>query len=214
MKNNTEAGFTLLELVIVVAIAIMISGFAIPMFLAYSHTAKLRSVGTDFSGLVQTARIRAIQDNRFYSIYALTTNARLAFVDIYPQSNTGVSGHGGTQIDPSDPAISISSEVSTAAAANAPNTSGLKNLFLPAGSTLPVNDASSSSTPITFGPRGLPCTTQSATGGTVCDSAGGATAFWLFLHNNRSNEWGAITVSPAGRVQKWAYLSSTWHKVA
>src|ERR1700675_3017868 len=46
----------------------------------------------------------------------------------------------------------------------------LQGQFLPAGSGLTVKDGSTTGTPVIFSPRGLPCTTQAATGGTVCDS--------------------------------------------
>ena len=188
-----------------VVIAILAAGLAVPNILAALHSEKLRGAGSDFSGILQSGRIRAVQDNRFYSIYFSTGASQQAYVDIYPQNPNGVSGNQGTAMDPKDPAIVVPSEVSVMGAGSAPNTSGLKGLFLPAGSGLPVNDGSTVATPITFSPRGLPCTEQSATGGTVCDSAGGATAFWVFFQNNLNQQWEAVTVSPSGRIQKWAY---------
>jgi Tfp pilus assembly protein FimT len=205
------SGFSVLELMIVVAIIFIIAGFAVPKFLTMIHTAKLRGCASDFSGLVQAARINAVQDARFYSVYILGNEG---FVDIWPKSNTGASGSGGTQIDNRDPQIVLSSEVTVVAAANAPNTPNLSTQFLPAGSGLIPKDGSPGiGTPITFGPRGLPCTSQVATGGTVCDSAGGATAFWVFFQNRISGELQAVTVSPAGRIRKWYYGGASWNAI-
>lgn len=196
------------------AVAVIVAAFAIPGLLNSYHMAKLRGVGSDFSGLLQSGRIRAVQDNQFYSVYVLSASQQEAYVDIYPHNNNGTSGNGGTSVAPRDPAIVLPSEVSVISAGSAPDTASLKGLFLPAGSALPVNDGSSSSTPITFGPRGLPCTEQSATGGTVCDSAGGATAFWVFFDNSLTNQWEAVTVSPSGRIQKWEHGMSAWQKIS
>lgn len=196
------------------AIAVIVAAFAIPGLLTALHTAKLRGAGSDFSSLLQSGRIRAVQDNRFYSTYVLGGSYQQAYVDINPHNNNGTSGNGGTSVASGDPAIVIPAEVSVESAGTAPDTSSLKSLFLPAGSALPVNDGSSSTTPITFSPRGLPCTEQSATGGTVCDSAGGATAFWMFLENNLTKQWEAVTVSPSGRIQKWEHNPGTWQKIS
>src|SRR5215469_2323936 len=196
-----SAGFSLIELMISVTILLVIAGFAVPRFLTMTHTARLRGTASDFSGLIQSARINAIKDDRYYSAYTLGGRG---FVDMYPKSNTGASGSGGTVIDTRDPQITLSAEVVPITAGNAPATANLSAQFLPAGSGLAVKDGGpGSGTPITFGPRGLPCTPQLAAGGAVCDSAGGATAFWAFFQNSVTLEMEAITISPAGRIRKW-----------
>lgn len=215
--GTKESGFSVIELMVVLVIAIILAGVAVPNLMNALHSEKLRGAGSDFSGVLQSGRIRAVQDNRFYSIYFSTGSAKLAYVDIYPQNPDGISGNQGSSMDSRDPAIVIPSEVAAVAAGGAPNTASLKGLFLPTGSGLPVNDGSSTSTPITFGPRGLPCTEQTASdgtgSGTVCDSAGGATAFWVFFENNLTSQWEAVTVSPSGRIQKWIY-NQGWQRIS
>lgn len=207
------SGFSMPELMVAAFVMIIVAGFAVPNIMNAVHMSRLRGSGSNFSGLVESARIRAVQDDRFYSVYFITAAAQEGYVDIYPQSNTGASGNGGTSVAANDPYTVISSEISPVAVANAPSTTNLKSLFLPTGSSLTIHDGSSSSSPITFGPRGLPCTSQTASGGTVCDSAGGATAYWVFFQNSRTHAWEAITVSPAGRIQKWQYGTGSWSKI-
>jgi prepilin-type N-terminal cleavage/methylation domain-containing protein len=214
MHRQRFSGFTIIELLVVMAIAVLVAAFAIPNFLTALHTAKLRGAASNFSGLLQSGRIRAVQDNRFYSTYILNGPPTQAYVDIYPQKYDGTSGNGGTSVGSGDPAFVFSTEITPVAAGSAPDTTNLKGLFLPAGSLLPVHDGSTNASPVTFSPRGLPCTTQSATGGTVCDSAGGATAFWVFFENNVSQEWEAVTVSPSGRIQKWRHGTGGWSKTS
>jgi hypothetical protein len=125
-----------------------------------------------------------------------------------------LSKNGGTGAVGTDPLIQISSEVVPIAASNAPDTANLKGQFLPSGSTLTVNDGTSSTAPIIFNSRGLPCTSISAPGGTICTSSSTyATAYWVFLQDNITNNWEAITVSPAGRIQKWGHGAGGWTKM-
>jgi prepilin-type N-terminal cleavage/methylation domain-containing protein len=200
-----EAGFTLPELLIVVAIVAVLASIAVPNMLNFVHAARLRGAGSDFSSVLQAGRIRAVQDDRYYSTYIIAGPPQEAYVDL--------TSNGGTGVVAGDPLIEIPPEVTPVAAANAPNTTNLQGQFLPAGSGLTVKDGSTKGTPVIFSPRGLPCTTQAATGGTVCDSTGLATAFWVFFKDTNSGMWEAVTVSPSGRIQKWQYGESAWGKI-
>jgi len=204
-KSKAQAGFSMVELLTVAAIIVIVGGFAVPNIMSALHMARLRGSVADFSSLLQTARLRSVQDDRFYSTYILAGPPQQAYVDI--------NANGGTAVDPGDPLIAISSEVTPQAAGGAPDTTTLKGQFLPAGSGVVPKDGSTTGTPVIFSPRGLPCTTQTATGGSVCDSAGGATAFWVFFQNSQTQAWEAITVTPAGRIQKWQHGVGGWSKL-
>lgn len=164
LDRKHEVGFSLIELLTVCAVMIVVAAVAVPNMINAMHLSKLRAAGSDFSNLAQVARIRAEQDDRFYSVRILAGPPQDGYVDIYPQSNTGASGNGGTSIVAGDPLNPIAAEVTPQAAANAPNTANLKSQFLPTGSTLTPNDGSTSAGAITFGPRGLPCSSLTATG--------------------------------------------------
>ena len=198
--NHRSRGFTLVELVTVVAILLIIGGFATPITLDFIHASRIQGTATDFASLLQVGRIRSIQADTSYKTYILAGPPEEAYVDL--------NKNGGTQVDVGDPDIEISGEVAAIAATSAPSTPNLKGQFLPSGSTLTVNDGLS--TPVVFSPRGLPCTSVSATGGSVCDSSGLATAFWVFFQDNRTQAWVAVTVSPAGRIRRWRYIGTVW----
>ncbi len=213
------SGLTLLELVVSVAVILIIAGIAIPNFNAAMHASRLRGGDSDFASLLQAARIRAVDDDRYYSVYVLAANGnnpQQGFVDIYPQNVNGASGSNGTKIDPNgrDPVVQVNSEVLQQPPGAAPSTAALRALILPPASPVLVKDGSAAGTPVTFGPRGLPCTPTAQAGGTVCDSLGGPTAYWVFFQNTVSQSWGAVTVTPAGRIQRWLFTAApaggTW----
>lgn len=203
--RKLRAGFTLLELMMVVLIVIIVAGVSVPKFLSFIYSARLHGAGSDFAGLLQQARIRAVQDDTYYSTYFITSGTiREAYVDL--------KRNGGTGVDTLDPMITVNKEVAAVAASSAPDTSNLSGQFLPVGSTLTVNDGNTSTTPIIFSPRGLPCSSLTVTGGTICNSAGGATAFWVFFQDSHTQAYQAVTISPAGRIQNWTLQGTAWVK--
>lgn len=205
-----ESGFSMLELTVAALVLLILGCLAVPNLINMLHSYRLTGAVNDFSSLMQIQRLRAVGDDRYYSSYVLTfMSPHQAFVDIYPQNLNGSSGTGGTSYtcgsSGCDPIEILSAEVSQMPASAAPSTSALQSQFLPASSPVTPKDGSSSGSPITFGPTGLPCAPTAVTGGTVCDSAGGQTAYWTFFQDSASQEWGAVTITPAGRIQRWVY---------
>lgn len=203
--GRLEAGFSMIELMIAMTVALIVAGFALPSYIRAQHTSRLRGVSSDFSGLVQVVRIRAVQDGKYYSLRTSNVQA-LGYVDL----------NANSAFDPGEPSIPLSNEVILIAAASAPNTNNLYGQFLPAGSTIGCtvgssNPCDASIIPVTFSSRGIPCQTQSVTGGTVCESGGGAIPFWAFFRNTISGEQEAVTINPAGRVRKWYYGGGAWN---
>ena len=213
-RFDPQAGYSLVELLVVVIIGLIISAIAIQGMVSSMRLAHLRAASSDLSGLYEQARIYAIRDNRYYSTHILAASGSApqeAYVDMLPKSLTGASGNGGTSAAIGDPLVTITSEIVQEPVSNAPNTGNLESQLLP--STTPVTPTDTSATAATFGPRGLPCTPRSLTGGAVCDSSGGPTAFWTFLENTNSGSWQAVTVTPAGRIGKWYYTGSGWSRL-
>jgi prepilin-type N-terminal cleavage/methylation domain-containing protein len=210
-----QAGFSMVELALVMMIFLIVAAMAIPTVLSSVRMAHLRGASSDYAGLLEQARIYSIRDNRYYSTYILAPAASSpvaqAYVDMIPKVLTGASGNGGTSVASGDPTVTIESDIILQPVGNAPNTSNLESQLLPA--TTPVTPTDGSVTPPTFGPRGLPCTPITVSGATVCNSSGGPTAFWTFLENANARSWQAVTITPAGRIQKWYYTGSAWNKL-
>jgi prepilin-type N-terminal cleavage/methylation domain-containing protein len=208
-------GFSVIELLVVVAILALLAAISLPFLMNAVRTARLRGTGTDFSGILQLARMRAVQDDRFYSVYPIASNGlQQEFVDIYPQQVNGASGSSGKTVDPKDPVVLIPTEVVEQPANAAPNKGKLKQLIFGTSTPPQVLDGSNANSPVTFGPQGLPCVpTTYPTGGTVCNSQGGLVAYWVFFQDNVTQSWEAVTVTPAGRIQKWTHVNNTWVKL-
>jgi prepilin-type N-terminal cleavage/methylation domain-containing protein len=210
-RFSKERGFTLLELVVVLAVSLVVGAMAIPNFVTAVRSAHLKGAVSDYAGVLQSARIKSVDDDRYYSVYVLGGASPVAFVDIYPQQATGASGSGGTQIDPKDPMVQISAEVAQRPVGAAPLTASLQALFLPANATVVLGDGSVATSAITFGPRGLPCSASALTCKTHLPA--GDIAYWTFFQDTSSTNWGAVTVTPAGRVQRWLFTggaAGTW----
>ena len=204
-KTKGHSGFSMIELMIVCVIMLTVAGFAVPNMLSFIHTAKLRGSASDYASLLQVGRIRSVQDDAYYSTYLFAGTPEQAYVDL--------TKNGGTAVAAGDPTIEVSSEVTPKVAGSAPDKTNLQTLFLPTGASTPTDGTAK---PVIFGPRGLPCATQSVTGpgassGTIC--TGNGTSFWTFFEDTITSSWEAVTVSPAGRVQKWQHGTGGWSKL-
>jgi prepilin-type N-terminal cleavage/methylation domain-containing protein len=215
IAGKGRRGFSMIELLVVVSIVLLVVSLSVPALIQGVHTARLKGAGSDLSGLLQVARIRAVRDDRYYSVYLLNNNGlQQMFVDIYPQNVNGASGSGGTALNFPDPSISLTTEITRQPQSAAPNIANLAQQLLPTNpNNLVPADASVALTPFTFGPEGLPCKPVVVPGGTVCNSHGGAVAYWTFLQNNITQAWEALTVTPAGRIQQWYYSNGIWNAI-
>jgi prepilin-type N-terminal cleavage/methylation domain-containing protein len=213
-QQSRVDGFSMIELLIVLVIIITVASVAVPMISSAVRSAHLRGAASDLASLYEQGRILAIRDNRYYSTYILAASGNQpeeAYVDMLPQRIGQASGNQGSSVVVGDPVVTLSSDVTPQAASSAPNTSNLQNQLLP--STTSVTPVDTTVTAAIFGPRGLPCTPISLSSESICDSAGGPTAYWTFLQNSTTGAWEAVTITPAGRIRKWFYNGSTWSKL-
>jgi prepilin-type N-terminal cleavage/methylation domain-containing protein len=192
-----QQGFSLIEMMIAVSIALIlgVTGFVLAQNVAQG--VRLSGSCTSYANLLQTARIRAVQDDRYYAVVSDTVaNPPRAFVDI----------NANGFYDAGEPMMVFAQSVTPQPFASGPSIGNLKLQFLPATGQNTVNAAN----PPTFGPRGLPCLPSAPVNG-VCNYLQ-ATSYITFVQNTLSTKWEAITVTPAGRVRLWSYdaASSTW----
>jgi Tfp pilus assembly protein FimT len=226
-RKSSRNGFSLIEMLLVCAIGMVMVAMSAPLVMNITNTYRLRSAGGQYANLLQTARIRAITADNYEPVYA--TSGTLygggfnAFIDLNQQG--GATGtYSRTPI--SEPGVVFSNSVVVKAASSAPNTANLYSQFLPGvtAGAVAINQntwVGSNTAVVTFGPRGLPCylsATPPTNGGGTClytYNNGGTLqpiAFEVFLQNQATGMWEAVTVNPAGRVREWRYqtVSTSW----
>jgi prepilin-type N-terminal cleavage/methylation domain-containing protein len=68
MKERRQGGFTLVEMVVVVAILLVLAAIAVPSVRAHSATAQILSAGRQFRAEFQRARFAAIHTGRHHAL--------------------------------------------------------------------------------------------------------------------------------------------------
>jgi prepilin-type N-terminal cleavage/methylation domain-containing protein len=186
---SRNAGFTLPELLTVVAIVATMTAVSVPAILGAVAHAKLRGASSSLAGLIQSGRMQAVKRNRTLTLHFVRSgNAPFAFVKDVRDTSPDAAA--------TDPQVQLGGstiQVAVPTAGNAP----------------PLSDAILSYTPlnlpdlISFNPRGLPCKYVSG----VCSTAG----FIYYVTDTRqANAWTAVSISPGGRVKQWFWNGQVW----
>jgi prepilin-type N-terminal cleavage/methylation domain-containing protein len=193
-------GFSLIELVIVIAILLVVAAVAIPNVMEGIYDIRLRSAATSVAGLMQQARMLAIRNNSYYPIKSTTQgNIVLFYVD------TSATRTTNTTYDPTFPTVQLGGGV-------------VKTFTNP--------DSGGSSTPWGFTPLalalkpywgalGLPCVMSS--GKCVTTTSGGSgniiAGYQIILTDTRpvgTPGFVSVTASPGGRVRVWRWSGGVW----
>ena len=187
--REREKGFSLVELIIVLAIIVIIVLIAIPQISRISASLKIDASGHSVASLLQQARLKAVHDNSpAYGQYSAATNI------VY------VNKDGTSAFATGDPDVAVSSSLKFQTA-GLPDHAQLDNYL---GATGTAGGPSPQiGTAVGFNARGLPCV-QNATP-TVClqkDTSGAIPVFEWFMSDVHGN-WEAVTVTAAGRIKAW-----------
>jgi len=185
--QKKNQGFTLIELMIAVAVIMIVTAIALPRLLNTVSDISLGYSATNFSGLLQSARIQAVRKNTFYTIQQTTlpSGDTEYYIDL-PKSGVYTIG---------DPALPLGDQITVHAGigSGAPN----EGTFI-SSLNFTVNPGANAPS---FNARGLPCVAAVNS----CPQAAGQ-GFVLFLSKpafSGNVNWAAIVTNPSGRVQIW-----------
>ena len=186
-KTQTKTqGFTLLELIIVLAVTVILGAITVPKMIATFNDIKLRYVATNLSGLLQSARIQSVRRNTFFSIQpGVQAGGPIYYID-----KPGAAYVGGDTMVSIDPSVTITQGPITAAPNSGPFLAGLNFVVDPAAD------------PPSFSARGLPCVGTPA----ACPQVAGQ-GFVMFMSRaigSGNTPWLAVVVNPSGHIQIWS----------
>jgi prepilin-type N-terminal cleavage/methylation domain-containing protein len=196
--NAASKGFSLTEIIVVLAIVMTLAGVAFPIFTKISYNTRLKSAATNLSGLMQQARIQAARQNAVYTVVIPSTGGQ-AFINLNPGTNS--------TWDSGEPVIRFNSNITPAS--SAPTGSGSQ----PSAYTL-VGDTTGgtpydNATTLGYSPRGLPCAYVSSTCSTPA-----ADYFVYYLRDARpdgTTGWAAVVVTRTGRTKSYTWNGASWN---
>jgi type II secretory pathway pseudopilin PulG len=194
-----SGGFSVLEVVIVCAVALFLAAIATPQFLKISYDIRLKSAATNVSALMQEARILAAKNNKIYTISFPTGGGGQACIyDVTAGTPACVSNQ-----------ITVTFNPSITPASGAPRGSGGQptaySLVGDTGSVTPYDNA----TTLGYSARGLPCAYASST----CSTP--AASYFVYYFNDArpdgSTGWAAVLVTRTGRTKSLTWNGSSWY---
>lgn len=214
MKTSRQTGTTLIEIVAATAILLALAAILMPNMARVVGDLQLRSAADSVGSLMQQARMRAVRDNRFYSVIQDTTLQG-------PFQKGCVDMNWNGQCDAGEVAVQLPLTTSLANGGGVPATTQITcgvngPAPCPAGVTgLNFTPEPGNVLP-TFNARGLPCVgnpaaTQPQWPGSGCFSTDPNTAtsvgfLYLFQYSGMLGaNYAAVSVTPAGRVTTWMY---------
>jgi prepilin-type N-terminal cleavage/methylation domain-containing protein len=191
-NRRHRRGFSLLELMIVIAMGLVVAALAVPNVLMSVANLRLRSAANSISGVIQDARIRAVKQNSRTQLLAVTQDsARLMCVD-ENLNNTCDATERRVQLPNSVTRLTAPPAGSGAPSSTVDATVGITS---PQVASLP-----------SFNPRGLPCLFNAG----ACTTNTGFVIYLAGAQPLGSNSWAAITITPAGRVKTWFWTGAAW----
>ena len=187
--KRTQAGFSLVELLIVAAVGMVITVTAVPNMMTGISNMRLRSSMTSLAGVLQNCRVLAVKTNKHMTtFFSPQTEGILAFVK---RSNaSGPLNVHDSQVSLEAPVV----RVTTPSGPGAPSVISNSTLGFTPETGIP-----------SFNPTGLPCVYNSG----ACANHG----FIYYFHDSRPQGqmgWAALSISPAGRLKKWYWNGSSW----
>src|SRR5438874_6915178 len=96
MTTRRQHGFTIIELLIVLGIGMILIAMATPLVSTTINMSRLRGAAGDYANLLQTARMRAVSDDKYYNVVSNPPLPALppgTTVNAYV--NTGATNGGG-----------------------------------------------------------------------------------------------------------------------
>lgn len=97
VPKSRKSGFTVLELIVAIAIAMIVLGIAVPSFMTWLPTLRLSSGARQVATDLQVARMKAVSQNRKFRLNFNTSTSYYFQADL---NNDGTIGSGENESGP------------------------------------------------------------------------------------------------------------------
>jgi prepilin-type N-terminal cleavage/methylation domain-containing protein len=180
-RARTARGFSVVELVVVLAIILVLSSIAIPSLMSSMRTYRISSSASSLSALLQRARFEAIRQNKVMNVRTKVVGGNTAvYIDL----------NNNSQMDPDEPMLMQTSDIQFMAAGGSvpgPASTGFPTAVTPAW-------------PIIFDTRG-----------TLNTPAAIPVIYYLGNPAGPNVFYSAVTVTQMGQIKAWtAPAGGSW----
>ena len=190
---DSQSGFTLAELSVVVAVVLVVAALSIPNFSRAIDTSRIKGAAQSLAAAYQDARIRATQKDTSYQVLISPPGISPAQICI------DLDGDGTCSAG--DPVTTFAAQIK------------VSNLGVPVPLgpaqlnylTTDTEHSNASGGGLTWNAMGLPCQRTSPT--SPCTAMGWVQHLQL-MRANGGVMYAAVTVSPTGRVKVWTFIPS------
>jgi prepilin-type N-terminal cleavage/methylation domain-containing protein len=191
MKARRDSGFSLTELVVAMAVAMVLMAVSLPAFLRAYHSYQLNNAATQVADIVRLTRYEAIRLNRTVNCVIQPDATDPTMTDA---SMTDVNGN---------PLTGVASRMIVLG----PSGNLVASGSVPGASSLPSAAALGATTPAAVPPAGG--TVQFDARGAL--TSGNVTVFYLSAPGSPDSGLRAVLLMPAGSIQIWSGDSTgTW----
>lgn len=201
-RRSRQSGFSMTELVIVVAIILIVAAVAIPNGIRVWYNMEIRATTDQVASLMQQGRLMAAKSNAYYAV-CYTTSQGVQRVYLH---QTSLSSSTPCTFSSSDQLIDLARQITAASAAPTGSNPSAYTISTDTSSGTPCDNACT----LAFSPRGLPCKFDTSTSPSTC-TAPAATYFVYYFQAVSSNGYGAVLVTKAGRTRAVTWNGSSWN---
>jgi prepilin-type N-terminal cleavage/methylation domain-containing protein len=189
-----QHGYSLIEIMMVMVITVLTAGIAIPTMANTIADIKLRSAASSFAGLLQQARLAAVQKNTTYTTAFNLPSGKGAYAEVL----VPVASGGGTY-STGEPMVQFGGNVDQDSAPTGSNPPKLDAAGGPLGWTATSGNVS-------FNSRGLACDSSATPCGTNVN-------YIFYFSDTRAftnKGWAAVSITAAGRIKTWSWSGTQW----